>query len=492
MTIRVPGVTRAYGQTTVLQYRGQALVAAAGAAVTPYLAGTATPYPGPLYATAEATEPLTFPVATGADGVVALWGDAPARLDVVASAPGLGQAVVTLDLELPPDAPGLDAYTKTQSDARYPQKTDADPYPQYLTPTRGDLRYLPLGYVPPAVDVTVGVDASLTAVESPANTFALAARLSPDAANALALRGNGLYVPTAAVVTSGEYTFSANATMADPGSGNFRSNTGSSATATALALDQLGAGGTDVSTLFSALRLGDTVYVQDKNDSTRWARYQMTGAPTLNSGWAHLPVVVINAGAAIGGGQLCVMQMTMTAGGGGGGIGLATDALADAKGDLFAASANNAIDRLAVGANGQVLTADSAQSLGVTWAAFPVALTDAWVSFVIDGGGAAVTTGQKGHFVVPAGTILEARLLADQTGSVVVDLWKDTYVNAPPTAADSICPTAKPTLSSALKSQNTSLTGWATTLADGDILAVNVDSVSVCQRVSVVLKVRKS
>jgi hypothetical protein len=49
--------------------------------------------------------------------------------------------------------------------------------------------------------------------------------------------------------------------------------------------------------------------------------------------------------------------------------GVVTTATATTKGDLLAATGNAAITRLGVGANGTVLTADSAESTGVKWAA---------------------------------------------------------------------------------------------------------------------------
>jgi len=48
--------------------------------------------------------------------------------------------------------------------------------------------------------------------------------------------------------------------------------------------------------------------------------------------------------------------------------GLVQDSLVDAKGDLLAASADNVIARLAVGANTYVLTADSTEATGIKWA----------------------------------------------------------------------------------------------------------------------------
>lgn len=115
------------------------------------------------------------------------------------------------------------------------------------------------------------------------------------------------------------------------------------------------------------------------------------------------------------------------------------------------------------------------------------------ITFIIDGGGSAITTGQKGHLEIPfACTITQVTMLADQSGSIVIDIWKDTYANFPPLDADSITASAPPTISSAQKSQDATLTGWTTSVAAGDILAFNVDSVATITRVTLSLKVTKT
>jgi hypothetical protein len=119
--------------------------------------------------------------------------------------------------------------------------------------------------------------------------------------------------------------------------------------------------------------------------------------------------------------------------------------------------------------------------------------TIASITFIIDGGGSTITTGQKGHLEIPFDCEIESvTLLADQTGSIVIDIWKDTYANFPPTADDSICGGNKPTLSNAQKYQDSTLNGWTKTINAGDILAFNVDSASTITRLTIALKVKKT
>ncbi len=115
------------------------------------------------------------------------------------------------------------------------------------------------------------------------------------------------------------------------------------------------------------------------------------------------------------------------------------------------------------------------------------------IPFIIDGGGSAITAGEKGHLEIPfACTINQVTMLADQAGSIVVDIWKEIYTYFPPTDGDSITASAPPTISSVQKSRDSTLTGWTTAIDAGDILAFNVDSCTTIRRATISLRVVKS
>lgn len=219
---------------------------------------------------------------------------------------------------------------------------------------------------------------------------------------------------------------------------------------------------------------------------------------------------------------------------------VATDAIWDTKGDLAAATGADAAAKLAAAANGSFLRTASGQSTGLEWqlnnlaaAVAPTVNEDSgdgysigsrWIDTTADkeyvcldasvgaavwtettgGGGGGNTSGQfiagfdAGDFLLTAGkqqdiiapftgTITSWTILADETGSAVVDVWVDTYANYPPTVGDSITAAAKPTLSGSNKATSSTLTGWSTAVVAGDVLRINLDSVSGLGRLLLVL-----
>lgn len=112
------------------------------------------------------------------------------------------------------------------------------------------------------------------------------------------------------------------------------------------------------------------------------------------------------------------------------------------------------------------------------------------LNIVIEGTGA-ITTGVKGDvYLANSYRIVASTLLADQTGSIVLDIWKNAYGSYPPTVANTITASAIPTLSSALKAQDTTLTGWTTLINAGDTLRFNVNSATTVTRVCLALTLR--
>jgi len=98
---------------------------------------------------------------------------------------------------------------------------------------------------------------------------------------------------------------------------------------------------------------------------------------------------------------LTITGTTISSTGGSGDV--ATDAIFDAKGDLAVGTGANTASRLAVGSDGQVLTADSAQATGVKWA-------------TVSGSGDAVTSGTLAQFAATTSLQLKG-VISDETGS---------------------------------------------------------------------------
>lgn len=105
------------------------------------------------------------------------------------------------------------------------------------------------------------------------------------------------------------------------------------------------------------------------------------------------------------------------------------------------------------------------------------------IHYTISGGGSAITAGLKeGAIEIPfdctiTGWSLYSCDSLTTSGSIVLDLWLDSYANYPPAVADTLIPTGtKPTISSSTKGQSSSMSGWTTSLTKGKSLRINVDS----------------
>jgi hypothetical protein len=90
---------------------------------------------------------------------------------------------------------------------------------------------------------------------------------------------------------------------------------------------------------------------------------------------------------------------------------------------------------------------------------------------------------------VPAGTIIKSRIEGDTTGSAVVDIQTST---ADPPSYSSICASAKPTLSSDAFAEDSTLTGWTTTITEGTKVRAVLQSVSGMKQVTVVLTIQRT
>jgi hypothetical protein len=111
---------------------------------------------------------------------------------------------------------------------------------------------------------------------------------------------------------------------------------------------------------------------------------------------------------------------------------------------------------------------------------------------VIDGSSNVITSGNKGYLVMPYnGVITSWVIMAEQSGSVEIDIWKDTLANFPPTSADTITSSYKPYLSSQQVNSNNTLSGWTTNFSVNDVFLFNVVSADTITRLNLTINVTK-
>ena len=112
------------------------------------------------------------------------------------------------------------------------------------------------------------------------------------------------------------------------------------------------------------------------------------------------------------------------------------------------------------------------------------------IEFIIDGGGVPITTGNKGWFRIPYSMTMSAwRLLADQPGSIVIDILRAASIALP--TVSMVGAGNKPTLASQ-QLLEAFVTGWTSTaFAPGNWIAFNVVSASAVTKVTIVLTAYK-
>ena len=115
------------------------------------------------------------------------------------------------------------------------------------------------------------------------------------------------------------------------------------------------------------------------------------------------------------------------------------------------------------------------------------------VQFSIDGGGSAVTTGQKGTYpvCVYAGTITAYTITVD-TGTCTAKFWKKATGTAIPTVSDNIN-TSGVAISSGTVIRSTTVSDFTTTaVAANDIFALNLTAVSGATKIFVCLEITRT
>lgn len=159
----------------------------------------------------------------------------------------------------------------------------------------------------------------------------------------------------------------------------------------------------------------------------------------------------------------------------------------DFSNTIFSVNDVSGIPSIEVKANGDIELAQYGGKVKVNGS--PVS-NSVSINCVIDGGGAAITTGQRGFIEVPFNCILDSwSIYLDATDNIDIEIWKTTYANFPPTSANTIN-TGTYQVVTDIRAQG-SVFDVTDTINAGDILVFNVSTVSTATLATMSLKATK-
>lgn len=157
-----------------------------------------------------------------------------------------------------------------------------------------------------------------------------------------------------------EFTSSSITTDADPGTGVIRWDNAIHASATTLYIDNTDADATSLAGLWAVIPVGTLIKITKAADPDTWQLWRVNATPINGTGYYKFPVALITQeGTTIATALPVLIDFDSSA--------VVAISPTTTKGDIVARSAS-ADSRLAVGADGQALVADSTQALGVKWA----------------------------------------------------------------------------------------------------------------------------
>jgi hypothetical protein len=281
-----------------------------------------------------------------------------------------------------------------------------------------------------------------------------------------------------------KYNAKTNSQTPPPANSQIIWNNGTQINSTQLYVSHLTRDGIDIDVFLALIKNGDSLVIQDENNSNNYQKWTVNGTPTIiSNNYVSIPVSYVEGGYSFSNGHdIIFVPLSIGIQGPIGPTGSIGSTGPTGNTGATGATGSQGIQ----GPTGETGPTSTNVRLSVISAAF-------------DGGTGVISTNSK--VTIPnigfSGIITGWRIFENSdtpiNSTCTIDVWKNTYANYPPTISDSIF-TTKPTLSSEIKAEDLSPTfiGAGATVTNGDSFIFNVDSNTGGRKITVTLLVIKN